>query len=114
MDDMLDIPEFLRRPAPTPEELAKLRRKRPGTRVAAPDNNGWKVKRDKDGNPLPKGMDESTKAYLESIAAAERVKAREAEKAKQERFRVLAVARAEKAAIKKAAKEASKLNATKF
>lgn len=110
--DMLDIPDFL--DLRIPENLARWKQARKdwrpsgrAAREAAP-----KVERDFEGNALPRNIDDSTRAFLASIEKGQREKAKEAEAKKNERFRVLAVERAEKAAIKRAAKEAQK--ATKF
>jgi hypothetical protein len=67
-----------------------------------------KVNRDRAGNILPAGMDASSWAFLATLEKADREKDKIAEAEKDERFRLLDVARKEKAAIKRAAKEASK------
>lgn len=111
MDDGLDIPEFLRRESPTPEELEKLRRKwrredherRPVMPAA-----DYKVNRDRQGRPLPRSMDATSWALLAEIEKAERVKEAEKQAASNEFFRVKAAERAEIRAVKKAAKEANK------
>ena len=88
----------------------RLATERPGrAREAAP-----KIERDSEGNPLPRGIDDSTRAFLAEIEKGRRAKAKEADAKKNERFRVLAVERAEKAAIKRAAKEAAKANQAAF
>jgi hypothetical protein len=114
MKDELDIPDFLDLRIPENLERWKQARKdwRPSGRAAR--EAAPKVERDFEGNALPRNMDDSTRAFLASIEKAQRDKAKEADAKKDERFRVLAVQRAEKAAIKKAAKEASKASRAAF
>jgi hypothetical protein len=108
---MLDIPDFLRREPLTPEQLSKLRRK---TAKLADENRpaipqaDFKVNRDSEGRPLPRNMDAGSWALLRSIEKENKVKEKEDEAAKKERFRLLAAERAEARAIKKAAREAHK------
>ncbi len=116
MDDGLDIPEFLRLEAPTPEDQKRLRRKwareaREASAAMIPPPD-FKPNLDKHGRSLPLHMDAGSWALLAEIEKAERAKEKENEAAKKERFRILAAARAEKAAIKRPAIEAQK--ATKF
>jgi len=112
--DMLDIPDFLDLRIPENYERWKQARKdwRPSGRMAK--EAAPKVERDFEGNPLPRNMDDSTRAFLASIEKAQRGKVKEAERAKAERFRVLAVQAKEKAAIKRAAKEAAKAARAEF
>lgn len=109
MNDELDIPEFLRRPKPTPEEKKKLARKRAREAqplAVLPPAARVKINRDKDGRPLPRGMDAGSWALLAKIEAAAVVKGKEDEAAKKERFHILGAERAAQAAIKRAAKAA--------
>jgi len=107
MKDELDIPDFLDLRIPANLERWKEARRnwRPNgsaARAAEP-----KVNRDRAGNILPRGMDESSWAFLAQLEKADREKDKVADAEKDERFRVLAVQRREKAAIRRAAKEAS-------
>lgn len=112
--DMLDIPDFLDLRIPENLERWKQARKdwRPSGRAAR--EAAPKIERDINGNALPRNMDDSTRAFLASIEKTERDKLKEAETAKKERFRVLAVQAKEKAAIKRAAKEVAKQARTEF
>ena len=114
MKDDLDIPDFLDLRIPENLERWKQARKdwRPTSRLAKEAKP--KVERDFEGNPLPRGIDDSTRAYLAEIEKGQREKAKEAERAKAERFRVLGVQAKEKAAIKRAAKEAAKATRAAF
>ena len=118
MDDGLDIPEFLRRKPETRDEQAKrLRRMRREARgevrpVVTPPAGAYKVQYDKRGHPLPRNMEASSWALLAEIDKADKIKEKEDEAAKNERFRILAAERAERARIKREAKAVQK--ATKF
>lgn len=96
--------------------MKKLRRKGYGRRAAAMPSGGddYVVNRDKQGRPLPRHMDAGSWAVLAIVERDEKVKAKETEAEKDERFRLIEVARQEKAAIKRAAKEASKVNKAAF
>jgi len=112
MDDGLDIPEFLRRKPPTPEEQAKLRRKwereAKTIRSTAVPQTDFKLKLDKQGRALPRSMDAGSWALLAEVEKADKIKEKENKAAENERFRLLAIERKERAAIKRAAKEAQK------
>jgi len=76
---------------------------RPSSIFAADD--GRKIERDREGRPLPASLDDAGRALLRQIEKADTAKQKADDK---ERFRILAAQRAEKAAIKKAAKEAKR------
>jgi hypothetical protein len=107
MDDELTIPDFLRRAPLTADEAMKLRRKqRRECRYGRPalSQADRKVNRDREGRPLPRNMDAASWALLAELEKTERVKQKAA---KQERFRILAAERAERARIKREAKAAT-------
>lgn len=100
--DELDIPDFLRREPLTPEQAESLHRRMKNWKPTLfRSDEKRKVEYDREGHALPASLDAAGRALLHSMEKASAAK----EKAdKAERFRVLAVQRAEKAAIKKAAK----------
>jgi len=84
-DDSLEIPPFLRRPPMSPEEHRKLlqRSKRWGKRSLF--GSGAEAQpRDREGRPLPFGMDETSWALLRSLdTEARKAEAKEKREKKQ-------------------------------
>ena len=107
--DDLSIPEFLRRPKPTPQALGKLKAKYKDYRATAMPPDTRKIEF-YDGHPLPHNTDASTRAFIAQLEAAANAKAKAAEAVRREeqviRDRQKEALRAVKARAREVAKAA--------
>ena len=105
--DDLSIPEFLRRPKETPQQRGKRNAKYKGYQATIMPPDHHKVEY-YDGHALPRGIDDSTRAFIAQLEATKKAKEKAAEAVKREEQIIKDKQKAAERAIKQKAREVAR------